>query len=158
MTKILDALFPVTHLFLLKSKIPSAVLPAFQQPLNGHSRMRSEFRLPRAFTTIFFVSSNAYYVAPSDDPIFPSVINEAFFTKFGPLAWNNLQRDTMLGCADSLAIRHPRSKELWFPYFSPDDELERPEWADVRGTATLLNLSALVRQLRPPALLEHLRW
>jgi hypothetical protein len=108
--------------------------------------VRAEFKVPYAFTSIFLVRSTAYYAAPSDDPIFPAVPGDGVQSKFGQVCWNNLQRHTILACTNSMVIRHPRTGALWYPYFSRDSELERPEWNEpsIIGSVTMLNLSFVI--------------
>lgn len=107
-----------------------------------NSRFRSEFRIPNTFTKIFLVSSTELYSAPSDDPIFPA-IPIRLRSSFGGMYWNDLQRHTILACTNSIALRHPRSGAIWYPYFSSDHELTHSNWQSppVASSVALFNFS-----------------
>lgn len=114
--------------------------------MQGYSNVRAEFQVPNAITTIYLISSTAYYAAPSDDPIFPAVPGTGIWSNFGQVSWNDRQRHSILACANSITIRHPHTGAVWYPNLSDDAELEKPQWNEpsVADTVTLLNLSLTI--------------
>ncbi|KAI9784188.1 MAG: hypothetical protein M1839_002694 [Geoglossum umbratile] len=108
----------------------------------SYHRFRPELRAPNSLTTIFFVFPHLFFSAPSDDPVFPAVPAPAY-SGFSSLYWNTLQRHSMLGCADTVELRHPRSGAIWYPEFSNASELNSSQWHNpsVDASVRLLNLS-----------------
>jgi hypothetical protein len=94
--------------------------------------------------TIWFVRNiNVLHVHPSDDPIFPALDTSQFRTSEGnPLYSNNLERSTVLACADTNEIRHPTTGAIWFPSFQNSSVLNSAEW----HPASIMNSAVFIRE------------
>lgn len=61
---------------------------------------------------------------------------------------NDLKRSTVLGCADTIELRHPKTRAIWLPRYRNISELQLPEWnkPSVGKFIHMLNMSFLASE------------